>query len=131
MNLILLTGLLFILFASLTESFQLRERYFETNSIKQKQLNFWWHKFQLLERTFAIGFGIALATLNSLTEMVVALFLIASIFWIVYDGFIMLMTGRTFFQRTTTTTSWFRFISYPELKIGVFFVMVILAIIIF
>ena len=79
MNLILLTGLLFILFASLTESFQLRERYFETNSIKQKQLNFWWHKFQLLERTFAIGFGIALATLNSLTEMVVALFLIASI----------------------------------------------------
>lgn len=89
-------GLCFVLFASLAESFEYKERYIITEAKERKWYSYYWHNFQLFERVDAILFGYFLCKLP-FADAVKILFLAASVFWIAYDGAINLARKQNIF----------------------------------
>jgi len=94
---------------------------------EKKRLNFWWHKTQYLEHVSSLFTGYFLCLYStSVLHLFSMLFLIASVFWIIYNGFINIALDRKFFHRSTTSSSWFDLIAYWPVQI----LMLILAILI-
>ena len=122
---IYLFAILFILFASLTESMQLRERYINLSNEEKKKLNFWWHKTQWLERITAIITGYFLAPFELLSGFTLLL-IVSGVFWIIYDGFINVALNRKFFHRSTTSTSFTDKFSYWWIKLPYLVITVII-----
>jgi hypothetical protein len=115
----IITGLLFVLFASLAESFEYAERYVVTDILQDKFLSKAWHWFQLLERIFAIVFGFSLSFyLIGIGEAVKVVFLTASVFWIAYDGAINIARNKNIFFISGQSASTFDVFAHPVLKIG-------------
>lgn len=124
---VLILGILFIICASVAESLEIKERYMTTDPLLKKRLNRSWHSFQYFERASAILFGFGLAFLP-IYNALATLFLMAALFWLVYDGAINTAFNRPFLHRSTTGTSSFDKIAYPPVKIGSVLLAVILLI---
>jgi len=122
-------GLLFVVFAALAESFEYAERYVVTDILRDKYLSKLWHWFQLFERIFAITFGFSLAYSMDLGDAIKVIFLIASIFWIAYDGAINIARNKNIFFISGESTSAFDPFAYPWLKIGLLITSIILLLI--
>lgn len=107
MTIAITLGILFSLFAGITEGTQIYER--GAPEEEKNKLNGLWHTTQLLERIFAIAFGFSLCFVYQEYGLWYAfggvLFLVASSFKTLYDGIINIRLGRGFFHVSQTTTS--------------------------
>lgn len=123
----IVTGLLFVIFASLAESFEYAERYVVTDILQDKYLSKLWHWFQLFERIFAIVFGYCLSSyLIGIGEAVKVVFLTASVFWIAYDGAINIARNKNIFYISGQSQSTFDVFAHPWLKICLLITSIIL-----
>lgn len=118
-------GICFVLFASLAESFEYKERYIVTEVTERKWLSYYWHWFQLLERSSAIAFGYSLAQLSRLWLVGEVVFLTATIFWIVYDGAINLARKQNIFYISGQSESAFDNLAKWYIKIALLVIAII------
>ena len=125
MILAIIIGLVFVLFASLAESTEYAERYVVTDILQDKYLSKLWHWFQLAERASAILFGYFLHILPFLSAGKV-IFLIASVFWIAYDGAINIARNKNIFFISGQSASAFHVFAHPVLKIGLLITSIII-----
>ena len=126
----IITGLFFVLFASLAESYEYRERYVVTDILEDKYLSKAWHFFQLFERIAAIAFGFSLcimakrATVHFLfitlvipINSLLVVFFVAAVFWIVYDSAINIARNKNIFYISGQSANTFDVFAHPWLKI--------------
>lgn len=101
-------GFVFILFASFAEGIEWKERYLAITYSEQEKLNRIWHWLQFFERVFAVLFGYVVG-LNSGLSFSAAkiIFLIAVLFWIIYDMTINMYAKRDLFAPSKVTTNYF------------------------
>lgn len=104
-----LLGIGFILFAGMTESLQIEEKYGSYDENTRKKLGTAWHTTQMLERIFAIAFGFSVYFVYNETGWLYTgaayLFTFVVLFKVLYDGTINLWFNRGFFHVSQTTTS--------------------------
>lgn len=135
----IIIGLVFVLFASLAESFEYAERYVVTDILQDKYLSKAWHWFQLFERIAGIVFGWYLCKMAELVTIkfwfltltlpvnsLEVVFFIAAVFWIVYDGAINFARNKNIFFISGQSQSAFDVFAHPVLKIGLLITSIII-----
>lgn len=101
-------GLLFILFAAFAEGIEWKERYLANSYSEQERLNKLWHWLQFFERGLGVLFGLSVGALNGLGyNSFKIVFLVAVLFWIIYDIIINIYASRNIFAPSKITTSIF------------------------
>lgn len=111
-----------------------REKEAEARKLKVKALadiyGNRWHWFQWFNWAFTFIYIILFALELDIYLTGVIVLLIASIWWILYDGLLNRLRGEKFFHRSEFSTSEFEHYAYPKTKIVFLIISIILLVIV-